>query len=334
MDLLKRVEHTVKSVEHSATGAVSGAAKTVTGAANTVAKTGFGKDVMNVARGTVSDVGFAADRLGLAVVHAPAAAGTWARLFNAARTGKRTLLPGQMPAYSTLTPDQLAQGKAAGAGQTVKQGYLADKDGTGASEPVTLMITASRADLVKTLQRQGWVENSGRSLGNYARQFMAVLTHYKRVTDGPVSEQYLNGKLEDMAFTKNCDYNLSRDHMRIYQAGTDPASGLPVWAIAASRDEAATVTLHKPTFGSLNPRDWHLQPPSFGHQTDPQVDKERDLIMHDLLASGNVASWATVKGDEQGKEWKRQSNGSYKSGNYVTDGNVYQLSLGQPASQG
>ncbi|MDB5101910.1 MAG: hypothetical protein JWM80_6331 [Cyanobacteria bacterium RYN_339] len=270
-----------------------------------------------------------ARNVGKAVQHVPETVDTWKRLAGAVVSGDRTLLPGHMPAYPTLDATQLDAAKAAGAGKRVEQPFLQDdKDGNGANEPVTLYLTGSKADVVKALVKQGWVQNNGRSIKNYARQFLAVLTHYDKVSNGPVSSMFLYGRSEDMAFSKNVDYNLGRDHMRLYKKGVDPKTGQDVWAVAATRDVAASVTLHKPEHTGPMPWDWKVATPGFGHQTDEHIDRERDLIMHDLLASGQVKDFQAVNGVPKGAPSQKQPDGSYVTNGYPTDGKVYQVAVG------
>jgi hypothetical protein len=325
MDWLQRIEGTVRGIERDTLRTVERGTALGQGAAQAA----WTQDSFEVGKDFAAGIRQGADRVGTAVVHVPGELDTWSRLYQAAKTGQRTLLPGQMPAYPTLEPGALAIAIAAGKGQQVAQPYLQDNaQHRGSSEPVTLLLTSSRQDLEQALKQQGWTQNHARTPLNYIRQGLSVLTRYNRVSDGPVSKQYLNGKLEDLAFSKNCDYNLSRDHMRVYRQGTDAGSGLPVWAIAATRDVAATVTLKEPKRNGLLPWNWTWRAPSFGHNTDPNVDGERDLIMHDLLATGQVKEWQAVDGKPTGPAWKRQKDGSVQVGSYTSDGKVYRVKLG------
>lgn len=328
MDLLKSLGHAAQAVQSRA-GKIAGGAER--GASQVVTST-FSKDTYEKAKDVTLAVGNAAERVGQGVVHIPGAVSTWPRVASAIVTGQRTELPGEMPAYVKLDARALAAAKAAGSGKTADQPYLVSDPKTGSpSEPVTMTVTATKDELVRALERQGWVQNDARTPKNYVRQGLAVLTHYDRVSNAPVSKQYLNGKLEDMAFSKNCDYNLSRDHMRIYQQGTDPVTNKPVWAIASSRDVAATMTVNKPdTHGSPLPWKWDVKAPGFGHETDPNDDGERDLIMQDLLDSGMVKDFQAVTGKPVGDAWKRQPDGRMAAGSHLTDGTVYQVALGDP----
>lgn len=312
MDLINSLKNTARSVEKRVVSVAT--SKPVAQAV------GFAQDTFQTSRREVTNVG-------KAIVGLPAAVGTWEKLGHAAVTGERTLLPGHLPAYTPLDPQALAAAVEAGKGQKARQPFLQDAGLNGYHEPVSIYLTGSQDQIRKLLERQGWTQNDPRSLKNYARQFLAVLTHYDKVADGPVSPMLLDGKEPEMAFSKNVDYNLGRDHMRVYKTGTDPKTGQDVWAIAASRDVAATVTLKKPETHGILPWKWDWQTPGFGHETDPNVDKERDLIMNDLLASGEVADFKAVEGVRKDVSNAKQPDGSYIANGKPTDGRVYKVAL-------
>jgi hypothetical protein len=81
----------------------------------------------------------------------------------------------------------------------------------------------------------------------------------------------------------------------------------------------------RPTFEGFFP-DFHA--PRLGHRTDVAIDRERDLIMHDLLASGLVKTWAAVEGARNGMAEKTLPDGQVQLGKRVTDGLVYEVALG------
>ena len=59
------------------------------------------------------------------------------------------------------------------------------------------------------------------------------------------------------------------------------------------------------------------------------ADRERDLIMRDLLASGQVTTWASVQGQRPaGLEGSPLPTGDLSVHQYRTDGRVYEVRLG------
>jgi hypothetical protein len=253
----------------------------------------------------------------MAVASHPSVPATWEKLLAALVTGRPAVLPGLMPAYGKLDETQRQAAVARGAGRTVAQGFLTgDKAGAELEEPVNFIVRGSKEAITQALTSQGWVPANPRTVGSFIKVGLSVLFHWGREPEGPVSEQYLNGAPETMAFNKNSDFNLARDHMRVYRLGPD------TWAIAATRDIALEIT---------PPRreGWHLSAPGFGHHVDRAVDAERDMIMRDMLASGLVKAWAAVDGQRPaGLEGTRQPNGQLNIRGYETDGRVYEVTLG------
>lgn len=286
------------------------------------------RGVVNVGREAIGEAGAAGRTVANVVRQVPDTLDTWKRLGQAAKSGERTLLPGQMPAYQRPAPAARAGAVARGQGRTLPQGFLANAQaGDKQHEPVTLMVTGSKAQLTKALRASGWIENAPSTPLNYIKQGLAVLTRFNRVPEGPVSPMYLDGQLPALVFSKNSDFNLARDHLRVYQVGTDAKIGEPRWAIAATRDTAATVTLHKPVKDGPKPWDWKLETPGFGHETDNDLDGERDLIMHDLLASKQVTGWAAVDATRPGAKVGPAEDGRLKVNQYTTDGRIYDVKL-------
>jgi hypothetical protein len=246
---------------------------------------------------------------------------TWRDLLHAVRTGDRTLLPGVLPPYPTLPADEVAAALARGAGRQIDHACISAGPNRF-SEPVGLVVHGTPAAFKAALEGQTWVEANARSPWNYVKMAGSVITRLWNEEAAPVSAMYLDGKLELFALNKNSDYVLARDHMRVY-AGTGD-----VLNVAATRDLAATVTFHHPLAGSTvwKPK---LQAPSFGHHTDDECDLERDLVMADLLASGQVRDWAIVQGHlTSPASVKQLADGSWMVGHYHTDGMVYEVWLG------
>jgi hypothetical protein len=191
---------------------------------------------------------------------------------------------------------------------------------------VNLTVRGSKEDLVEAFKRQGWMMSPALGLRNNLKMAGKFLLGTERAVNGPVSNMYVNGKPAEMAFSKNDDYNAGRDHLRVFDGGTDPKTGEQIWQIAATRDVAATITTKHPEWHGLMP-DFYA--PTTGHRTDPEIDRERDLIMHDLLASGLVSDWAAVKGDRPEGDTPEATlpDGRVQLGGRKTDGRVYDVTL-------
>ena len=248
-------------------------------------------------------------------------------LGEAVITGERVRMEGGMPPYERPSATEIAAAAARGEGRQIAQRYIAsDAAGTKLHEPVNLVIRGSKADLVKALESQDWRKAPDRTVRNYVEMGGKVLLGTEKDTNGPVSAMHVDGREEVMAFNKNDNYNAGRDHLRVWHKGQDPETGEDLWEIAATRDTAATITVPHPTWEGALP---DLKTPKFGHEIDKNVDGERDLVMHDLLASGLVKDWAAVEGQREGLPEKRREDGTVVIGNdqYFTDGKIYEVSL-------
>jgi hypothetical protein len=249
-------------------------------------------------------------------------------------TGEEQVMVGKMPAYDRPAPDQLAAAVKRGEGRQLAQSFITGSSAKSINEPVSVVVKGSKEDLVKALESTGWRKAPGRDLGSYAAMGAKVLLGTEKDTNGPMSPQHLHGKQETMAFNKNDDYNAGRDHMRIYHTGKDPKTGEDTWEIAATRDLTAKVTVPHPDI-DLNlfdgdGLDVKLKSPNFTHTIDKEIDGERDLIMHDLLASGLVKDWASVEGKRTGVAEQKLPDGRFKVDNdLTTDGRLYEVSLGR-----
>jgi len=92
----------------------------------------------------------------------------------------------------------------------------------------------------------------------------------KRVQEMPISDEFFCGAVEAVAFEKNNHILGGRDHFRIFRLGRADSAGVPVWALAASRD--------------IN----------ISHAIEHDVDHERDFVISDLRSVGAIAAMNTV----------------------------------------
>jgi len=97
----------------------------------------------------------------------------------------------------------------------------------------------------------------------------------------PVSELVLGGRAPDMVYEKVVDSFVKRHHFRVWRwpanATDDDATAL--WLIAATHDTGITFS---------------RQRDGFTHTIDPHVDRERDKVVSDLVATTRVAEMSYV----------------------------------------
>jgi LssY C-terminus len=144
-------------------------------------------------------------------------------------------------------------------------------------DPLNVQLMATAAQIGAAFAAAGWYRADELDIVTSARICVdSVLV--RKYSTAPVSNLYLYGHSEDLAFERPGDSVRERDHIRLWQTGRSAADGRPIWVGGATRDIRVELarTDHLPT-----------------HQIAPDIDGERDLVVADLLATDFVehASW-------------------------------------------
>jgi hypothetical protein len=244
------------------------------------------------------------------------------RVFDAGKRAAGWLLPDRvtfaqgMPPYTELSPAERARAEARSGGLDVPQALTIKSDdppGAPTGEPVVIEVHGSFQDLRKALEMAGWVK-ADRGGGLNSLKAFAVLGWHKlglsRVVDfqyagAPMSTLFLGGKPQVAGFETNNDHHLVRDHFRVFDSGRKDPQGRPIWQIAASRDTGIW----------FDSRGSH-------HSIETALDRERDMVMADLLGTGRVATWRIARGEMPAADRARMDR------IYRTDGRVYVVELG------
>jgi hypothetical protein len=191
------------------------------------------------------------------------------------------------------------------------------------NEPVCMVVAGTREELVKAFEQAGWTQAEKGSIASKVHKDVAELVKLAHLDklgldynpqNTEISSAYLRGKAQDLAFNKNDDHHLVRDHFRVYDTGRKDAQGRPVWEIAATRDIASLI----------DPKTLGLKQ---GHDIAPEVDRERDMIMADLLKTGLVKDWKVAQGVQTPEE-KANTDAKFTGANHgKIDGRVYMVDL-------
>jgi LssY C-terminus len=147
------------------------------------------------------------------------------------------------------------------------------KTGSGISgDPVNIALVGSEADLVEAMRAAGW--NPATALSFTSSVSIAVDTVIDRPDpDAPVSNLYLYGRKEDLAFEKPVGNSpRERHHVRFWKAA-DAKFDRPLWMGAATHDTGVELS-H--TTGQVT------------HRIAPQVDDERDFLIAGLRSAQQV----------------------------------------------
>jgi hypothetical protein len=181
-------------------------------------------------------------------------------------------------------------------------------------DPVNIGFEGSRAAVIAAFARIGWVQSDPLSLKDDMRMAEAVLLNrlYPRA---PVSHLYLFNRPEDFAVERELGSVSRRDHARFWDTGrTDPKTKEELWIGDASRDVAIKILYR------------HRIPIGTTHRIDPNIDAERDGIVHSMQAKGLAA--AVVNEQGMGATTNGRNGGGDR---FSTDGKVRVVLLAQSA---
>lgn len=123
----------------------------------------------------------------------------------------------------------------------------------------------------------------------------------------PVSNLFLFGRKEDLAFERPGSNARQRDHIRLWKTGRNASDGRPIWIGSATKD--LKVELSKTNYLPT-------------HQISPNVDAERALVVTELVQTGHVIQQTTRPG------FGKETHGFNGGGDpYNTDGQIAVLTL-------
>lgn len=138
-----------------------------------------------------------------------------------------------------------------------------------AGDPINIAFVGSQQQITQSFQQAGWLVPDPITLQTSERIAADSLAHRSYPT-APVSNLYVFGRAQDLAFEKPTSDVANRDHIRLWQTDTRIADQ-PVWLGQASYDHGVELSgiNHLPT-----------------HHIAPAVDLERDAVGADLTQTG------------------------------------------------
>ncbi|HEY9721015.1 MAG TPA: LssY C-terminal domain-containing protein [Oscillatoriaceae cyanobacterium] len=183
--------------------------------------------------------------------------------------------PAHPPDLSGLFVQNVAQRLAALPGDpfTHKSASATSKAG----DPINLVFVGSSDQVRSALAQAGWVSADPIDLASSLNIASAVAFHRPYPT-APVSALYEFGRAQDLAYQRNSDDAISRDHCRLWRCPKSDAQGHEVWLVNAAKDADVRV-LGGPT-----------------HVIAPTLDAERDYLAATLLATGRVSDDYRIAG--------------------------------------
>ncbi len=138
-----------------------------------------------------------------------------------------------------------------------------------AGDPINLVFVGTKDQIMHSFQQAGWLLPDPITPQTSAKIAADSLAHRSYPT-APVSNLYVFGRVQDLAFEKPTNDVQNRGHIRIWKTDT-LIGGQPVWVGAASYDSGIELsgTNHLPT-----------------HHIAPTVDLERNTVGADLEKTG------------------------------------------------
>ena len=143
-------------------------------------------------------------------------------------------------------------------------------------DPVNLVFIGTTQEIEQAFGKAGWSEPKTKSGQSIADTVRAVMND-EGFGAAPVSDLYLYGRKEDLAFEKMLNTFNKRHHLRLWQSAVKAPDGRPIWLGAATHDTGIDV-----------------HPGVVSHATDPDLDDERSQVQADLVASGAVQAAGLV----------------------------------------
>lgn len=148
-------------------------------------------------------------------------------------------------------------------------------------DPLNVALIGSEADIVGSMLKAGWYPADPITLGTSLRIARSVLRR-KPYPDAPVSNLYVFGKRQDLAFEKADGPSASRrQHVRFWKSTDLGRGGIPLWCGAATFDRGVGLS--------------HLTG-QITHHIDADVDAERDRLVADLGKFGRLSQIYQVTG--------------------------------------
>ena len=174
-------------------------------------------------------------------------------------------------------------------------------------DPLNLVFVGSKDQVTHSFQQAGWLIPDPITLQTSEKIAVDSLTH-KSYPTAPVSNLYVFGRVQDLAFEKPTNDVANRGHIRLWKTGT-LIGGQLVWIGQASYDSGIELsgTNHFPT-----------------HHIAPAVDLERNAVGSDLEKTGLIKEEAYVAFTPP-ILYARNGGGDY----YESDGDVLVLNYTQ-----
>lgn len=200
--------------------------------------------------------------------------------------------------------------------------YCTTPDGF-ASDPINIGLIGTREQLIESMRAAGWTQADEHAPLHTLRQIFATITGFK-YPNAPMSRLYLFGRKQDLGFQVQiassragrhhvrfwaADPKLARElqhHVRFWNRFYKPNKYKPAvqfWVGAASKDVGLAPIRHNA---------------QVTHMIDPDTNRERRKIVHDLKRAGKLSGSRTMTVDRPFRLRNRAWRGYLQSDGRIT----------------
>jgi hypothetical protein len=171
-------------------------------------------------------------------------------------------------------------------------------------DPINLVFVGTAQEIEQAFHQAGWTEPKKKNQKSIWKTAEAVIND-EGYDAAPVSDLYLFGRKEDLAFEKTLNTFNKRHHLRLWQTQATAPDGRPLWLAAATHDIGIDV-----------------HPGVVSHATDPNLDDERAQVGFDLIGGGGVQAAELVAPPNPLSKGMTATGGAWH-----TDGRLFVIDL-------
>jgi LssY C-terminus len=170
-------------------------------------------------------------------------------------------------------------------------------------DPLNVALVGSKAEVVRVMLASKWHPADPLTLRS-SLEIAAASVFRRPDEDAPVSNLFLFGRKEDLAFEQEVGHDpRHRHHVRFWLTDRGYEDGRPIWIGSAVYDDRVELSR---TTGQVT------------HMTAPDVDAERDYLFQCLAKSGDLAEKIVIN------DFHKVHEGRNGGGNiWRTDGDLY-----------
>lgn len=177
-------------------------------------------------------------------------------------------------------------------------------------DPINLVFVGTAQEIEQAFRQAGWTEPKRKNQQSIWKTATAVINNDGYGT-APISDLYLFGRKEDLAFEKTLNTFNKRHHLRLWQTTAHAPDGRPIWLAAATHDIGLDV-----------------HPGVISHATDPDLDDERAQVGADLVEGGTIQATEFVTPPNPLSKGMTATGGAWH-----TDGRLLAIDLKPGAQQ-